>query len=73
MIDVLDQLSPVVLESFAHVVVADSVSASLFGSLRFRSHVSLVGLLQSVFCSEFIRKSSLSLEFSVLGDDNLHE
>ncbi len=41
MIDVLDQLSPVVLESFAHVVVADSVSASLFGPLRFRSHVSL--------------------------------
>uniref|UniRef100_A0A8C1XBJ5 Furry homolog a (Drosophila) n=1 Tax=Cyprinus carpio TaxID=7962 RepID=A0A8C1XBJ5_CYPCA len=29
MIDVLDQLSPVVLESFAHVAVADSVSASL--------------------------------------------
>uniref|UniRef100_A0A671PA30 Furry homolog a (Drosophila) n=1 Tax=Sinocyclocheilus anshuiensis TaxID=1608454 RepID=A0A671PA30_9TELE len=29
MIDVLDQLSPVVLESFAHVAVADSVSVSL--------------------------------------------
>lgn len=59
MIDVLDQLSPVVLESFAHVVVADSVSASLFGPLWFCSHVSLGGFLQSVFCSKFIRTSVL--------------
>lgn len=61
MIDVLDQLSPVVLESFAHVAVADSVSAYVFGPLRFRSQASLGGHLQSVFCSEFIRKSVLLL------------
>lgn len=61
MIDVLDQLSPMVLESFAHVAVADSVSASLLGPLRFRSNVSLGGHLQTVFCSEFMRRPVLFL------------